>query len=229
MISKEIWSAELDQERDFWWEWLTTDKPEIRSQRELRLQPNRQLPADIQKYLPRDGGPSRTLDVGAGPLTSLGTMSGKQPVELVAIDALAREYDEMLSKLGINPPVRTHFGEGENLVEQFGRDAFDAVNCANALDHFFDPMKALVEGLHVLKMGGVFRVRTHQNVGEKESYHGLHQWNFALRDERLFLWNPTCETDVLEALAPLARVRELYIDDAGMLLFILQKGPADLT
>ena len=121
MISKETWSAELDEERKFWWHWLTTDKPEIRRQREFRLEPDRQLPADIQRYLPPDGESSKVLDVGAGPITSLGTLFGERPVELIAIDALAREYDVMLAEFGIVPPVRTIFGEGENLVEQFGR------------------------------------------------------------------------------------------------------------
>ena len=153
MLSKETWSAELDEERKFWRQWLTTDKPEIRRQREFRLEEDRQLPADIQRYLPSDGESSKVLDVGAGPITSLGTLSGERPVELIPIDALAREYDAMLAEFGIVPPVRTIFGEGENLVEQFGRDVVDAVNCANALDHFFDPMKALVEGIHALKVG----------------------------------------------------------------------------
>ena len=40
-------------------------------------------------------GPARVLDVGAGPLSSLGTHVPGRDVEIIAVDPLADIYDEL--------------------------------------------------------------------------------------------------------------------------------------
>src|SRR5262249_30299862 len=47
------------------------------------------------------------LDVGAGPITSLGYKSNLFQINLTAVDALADVYADLLSRAQVIPPVKT--------------------------------------------------------------------------------------------------------------------------
>ena len=100
---------------------------------------------------------------------------------------MADIYDELLNDLDIRPPVRTVFGEGEKLVEHFGRNSFDLVYSANAIDHMREPMKVLVEMFKAVKLGHYVRFYVFENEGRLSGYEGMHQWNFMILDGSLLV------------------------------------------
>jgi SAM-dependent methyltransferase len=162
---------------NFWRWWLTTSDPSITSQLAARIAVKPMDSGLIEPILSSAGPIIRVLDVGAGPLTPLSPYWPGKTVILIPVDALAPDYDLLLHEAGIVPPVRTLPMHGERLTQAFPPDYFDAVNCGNALDHFYDPARAVREMLGVTRPGGIVRIVTHENEGERQGYEGLHQWN----------------------------------------------------
>jgi SAM-dependent methyltransferase len=150
--------------------------------------------------VPVDVDPVRILDVGAGPLTPLGKVHPQRNIKLTASDALAEQYDAMLGKAGIVPPVRTVPADGERLVEVFGESRFDVVHCGNALDHHYEPLVALEQMLAVAKPQGVVLLNHFLDEGEFQRYLGMHQWNINSSDGRLLIWNKQHSHDVTALL-----------------------------
>lgn len=150
--------------------------------------------------------PVRILDVGAGPLTPVGMTAPGRAVAVTACDALAREYADILAARGITPPVVTVFAEGETLEETFEPGDFDIVHCANALDHHYEPWRALESMLALTPPHGVLLLNHYANEGEHQRYLGLHQWNIDARDGQLMIWNKSTTINVNEGLAGRADV-----------------------
>ena len=222
---KEIWSAALPEELSFWEYWLTTDDTEVVQNRDFRLQAlERPLMESLAASAP-EGEQVRVLDVGAGPLTTLGVMVDGHAAEVVAIDPLANQYSEQLERAGVEPPIPTIYGEGEHLVSQFGESSFHGVYCANALDHCYSPMRVFRQMVSVVKPGGLVKVLSFNNVGEMEQYQGLHQWNITVRDGRPVIWNKSEEIDVGRELEGLASA-EGEINENNLVLIRLRKAAA---
>ena len=136
MLQYDLWNKGLLQELDFWQYWLTTDDLTISEQRNWRLTPYKSLDGELGLSIL--GGNGIVLDVGAGPLTTLGNIWQGRNVTLTPIDPLANEYDEILEKIDLKPVIKTVAGQGERLVEQFGQNTVNAIYCAS-LDHCYDP------------------------------------------------------------------------------------------
>ncbi|MBV9268135.1 MAG: class I SAM-dependent methyltransferase [Acidobacteriaceae bacterium] len=144
-----------------------------------RLAPDLPLQGHLRKLLPGPEGTTyRILDLGAGPLTTLGKVCDGQKLELVCIDPLASVYDILLNANGIAPPVRTQYGEAEQIAEMFPDNSFHLVHAANSLDHAHDPVAAIKAALHVVRPGAYVFLEHILNEGDRERYGGLHQWNF---------------------------------------------------
>lgn len=143
----------------------------------------------------------RILDVGSGPLTPLGKVHPRRRIEITASDALAAEYDALLARAGVEPPVRTVYAEGEKLAEAFAGGQFDVVFCGNALDHHYDPMLALEQMLTVTAPAGAVVLSHFPDEGEHERYLGMHQWNISERDGHMVIWNRGETHDVNERFA----------------------------
>lgn len=133
------------------------------------------------------------LDVGAGPLTNLGKQLSSARLTIQPCDPLADVYGWLLDEAGVRPPVRTLFADAENLAMYFPHDSFDAVHCANALDHSYDPLAGILEMLKVVKSSGFIHLGHFENEAEHEQYAGLHQWNITERDGDLVFWNRHAE------------------------------------
>jgi SAM-dependent methyltransferase len=141
------------------------------------------LQEDLKQLLSTSSGPVvRILDVGAGPLTTLGRHWEGHQIEIVAVDPLAEEYRALLKRLGISPPTETTLAHGEKLLEKFQPDQFDMAYSSNALDHSYDPVLAIGQMLKVVKPQGYVYLWHFANEGLTEAYQGLHQWNFDVRD-----------------------------------------------
>lgn len=215
--SKAVWAEALPEELSFWEYWLTTDEPGIARQRRDRLNARSRPLSPSFAVSASPGETVRVLDVGAGPLTTLGARIDGRTVEVVPIDPLAEHYAELLARLGIEAPIPTVPGEGETLVERFGERSFHGVYCGNAVDHCYSPIDVLRQMVAVVKPGGSIVILCYHNVGELEEYQGLHQWNVTVRDGRPLLWSRDREIDLRFELAGSAtvegRINEMALVD----------------
>jgi SAM-dependent methyltransferase len=133
------------------------------------------------------GGYARILDVGSGPITKLGTEWEGRILDLILVDPLANEYNRMLDYKGLRTYPRPIKGFAETLIEQFGFDVFDMVYSQNALDHAINPSQGIREMLGVAKPSGIVAFNVVANEGCRNGYAGLHQWDFNLRDGKVYL------------------------------------------
>lgn len=195
---REKWEAGLPHEIAFWEDWLA-GKTRYAEDRALRLSSERPFPWWARPLIPGNPKRIRVLDVGAGPVTALGNVWDDRQITIVPVDPLAEAYDRVLAKHGLTPPTRTIKGMGENLVEQFGRGAFDFAYACNCLDHAVDPIECYRQMLAVLKPACSLVTFHEANEAEHQAYEGLHQWNFRVQDGRLVVWNREGEWDVVDA------------------------------
>jgi SAM-dependent methyltransferase len=140
------------------------------------------------------------LDVGSGPLTSVGkTWPGKR-ISVVAIDPLADDFLRILRDSGLDPPVLPIACAGEEIVEKFGTQAFDVAFAENALDHSADPLLVLENMLKTINPSGRVALTHYRNEGERNGYLGMHFWNLDCRDGHFLVWNRTVSHDVTARL-----------------------------
>ena len=88
----ELWRGGMAAEREFRSRWFATVGLSWQAEYAWRLE--RRPLADWQVAL-LPAGPARVLDMGAGPLSSLGTHVPGRDVEIIAVDPLADIYDEL--------------------------------------------------------------------------------------------------------------------------------------
>ncbi|MGE5221831.1 MAG: class I SAM-dependent methyltransferase [Omnitrophica WOR_2 bacterium] len=196
------WRGALEEEETHWDKYLS----EIVNKQAGRLDPDSELQSHIKELI-RDIGPkARILDVGAGPLTVLGKCWDGHKLDITATDPLAAQYDSLLAKYGITPPVRTIKCDGERLVELFGESQYDLAYAKNSLDHSYDPLKVIRQMAAVTRPGGLVALEHLRNEAEHEHYLGLHQWNLDLQDGLFVIWNRNQRIDVAAAVRPQATV-----------------------
>ncbi|MDR2475036.1 MAG: class I SAM-dependent methyltransferase [Bacteroidales bacterium] len=150
------------------------------------MSPNTFLPSYITSLFP-DNEDISILDVGAGPLTSLEKRSESHHVTITAVDALGREYDMILKRHGIDPPVKTQYCKGEDISNKFAENSFDFVYARNSIDHCDIPEKAILGMLHVLKKDCYILLEHRENEAERGHYQGFHQWNFSEQNGKFII------------------------------------------
>ena len=199
-VGASVWAENLHEELAFWRSWFEEER--FREGREARRAAlSRGFAPTIESELALQPGEQlRVLDVGSGPLSTLPTSAPRNPVELVCLDALAREYNELLAEFSYDECPRIRWGVGEALVDLFGEDSFHYVNIANALDHCKDPAETFVQMYRVCRPGGKIVVVSVENEGEREGYAGLHQWNLEASDAGIRLWNSVVDRNLLDAI-----------------------------
>jgi SAM-dependent methyltransferase len=121
----------------------------------------------------------------------------------------------LLARLGLVPPIRTIPGHGEKLLEKFRPDQFDLVYSSNALDHSYDPLLAIRQMLTAVKPGGYVYLWHFANEGLHESYHGLHQWNFDIRQDDFIVSDGRHDRSLKRELTGLATVQCEKLFDYG--------------
>ena len=151
--------------------------------------------------------PVRILEVGAGPIASVGMCHPRRRVEITATDVLADRYDSILRRRGLTPPVRTIRADAERLSEQFGPESFDVVYAENCVDHMEQPLRAIRQMATVVRVGGCVVMEHGIDEGAHQHYVGLHQWNLTASDGTLLVWNRATSHDVGCLLAPWCEVR----------------------
>ncbi len=202
------WRWRLPTEVGHWDIWLRTRGMEDPGDFARRIAPDQPLQEHLKKLLPQsDGRPYRILDIGAGPLTTVGKICDGSKIDLLAIDPLASVYDALLDKNGITPPVRTKYGEAEQVAEMYSDGSFDLVHAANSLDHAHDPVAAIKAAARVVRPGGHVFLEHILNEGAREGYGGLHQWNFGVEDNSFTIASSSGQkTDMAKEFAGVANV-----------------------
>jgi SAM-dependent methyltransferase len=199
-----LWRTRTSTEVDFWADWLVgaPGTEQWAGDRELRLNPDTQIGDPlVREVLERSpAGEISILDVGAGPLTTLGYGFPGKTLTIVPVDPLADEYDRLLHEAGLDPPVRTIRVAGEELLEHFGSRRFDIAYATNSLDHSADPFVIISNMVDVVRPGGTVLLRHKRNEGESARYGGLHQWNFDVVEDDLLIWNDAVDVNVGAAL-----------------------------
>jgi SAM-dependent methyltransferase len=198
MSDVDRWAAGLSYEVSFWQRFLETKGAEWPDYF-VNLVADEHPVSDpiVLECIRRLASPSvSVLDVGAGPVSLVGTSAGGTTIRLTAVDPLADEYAELLAGAGIVPYVRTETCQGERLLERFQPGAFDLSFARNCVDHSYDPMLVIENMLTVVRPGGFVVLKHLRNEGEREGYSGLHQWNFDLQRGRLLLWDRSSRRDV---------------------------------
>ena len=198
----------MGEETDYWAHWLATRGGKYPREFEYRFDPSAEVedPLLREALVQVDGDRASILDVGAGPATTVGHRFARMRLEVVAVDPLARRYDELLAEAGVKPPVRTEPLEGERLAERFGEGRFDIAYSRNALDHAVDPVEIVRQMVAVVRPGGWVVLRHARNEAVHQDYVQLHQWNFDERDGDFFVWRTDSETNVTEELGGEAEV-----------------------
>ena len=199
-----FWRKRKSSEVDFWAAWLlgAPGTEQWTNDRESRLDPNTEIRDPlVRAELERNpAGEISILDVGAGPLTSLGFRSPGKTLTIVPVDPLADEYDRLLHDAQLDPPIRTIRVAGEALLEHFGSRRFDIAYAVNSLDHSADPFAIISNMVAVVRPGGIVLLRHKRNEAENARYWGLHQWNFDVVNDSLLVWNGAVEVNVGSAL-----------------------------
>jgi SAM-dependent methyltransferase len=181
MTPRETWEAGIQSELDFWEEILRTKGGPYAKEYADKLDPQAYLDSNLVALM-RDMPPfptHRVLDVGAGPLSSLGKRIRRdREVALFPIDALADEYAALLARHGVSAPVPTQKMEGEALLHaSHWADFFDLVHARNSLDHTYDPVRVIEGMLYVCKPGSYVVLEHVSRCAEREKHAGLHQTN----------------------------------------------------
>jgi hypothetical protein len=203
---QDIWTEGRASEIAFWRRVIATKGDRWPEDYANRINPDLSLQPWLCEYLPGDATEISIIDVGAGPLTCIGKKWIK-PVNIVATDALADDYNTILHEYGVRPLVTTARCLSEELSVKFGVDRFDVAYARNTLDHSIDPLRCLAEMLSVVKKGGIVATEHSPNEAESQKYRGLHQWNLELRDGAFVCWRQDraitidrCFSDSIELL-----------------------------
>jgi SAM-dependent methyltransferase len=223
-LSIGAWSAGIEYEARFWNNWVKTQGGRWPQDFASRLQEIRPFDPSLVDLLPASGA-ARVLDVGAGPVTFLGPHCDRCQIELIPTDPLARLYNHIWEKAGLDLPIRTQFAPAEDLSSFFDFSSFDIAHCRNALDHSFDPVRGIEEMLRVVKPGGYVVLRHIKNEAENENYRGFHQHNFDQQDGRFRIWAKAgsvfpeevvdCETEFTVISKPEAHNIDVVIKKIG--------------
>jgi SAM-dependent methyltransferase len=200
------WKRRSGDEVRYWAEALSA--ADAREQFANRLDPR--APVDdvnlVRAIEELSGEEVKILDVGSGPLTSVGKTHPGRRLEIVAADPLADEYARVLREAGIEAPVVPVACGGEELVERFGPASFDVAYALNSLDHSADPMAVIGNMLTVASPGGRVALTHMRCEGERNGYFGIHFWNMDIQEGRFVVWNRDERHDVGTELAGRAEV-----------------------
>jgi SAM-dependent methyltransferase len=217
---KQMWERGQDVERAYWGNFLTTMLPQEphgdhfdeRVGGSLKFQYH-----SLIEHVP--SSPVKVIDVGAGPVTHVGTSHPSKKIEITAIDPLADFYGELLSEFDVTRAIPTISGNAESLEQLFAPNTFDFAFSRNAIDHCSDPLTAISQVFAVLKPGCHCCLCGNSNESEKQNYQGSHLWNFEVREDRPMLWRPGITIDLAVAFADEATVTKATGGDWYTIVF----------
>ncbi len=153
----------------------------VRADFENRMNQNRQLQEPLATLIQSLPKPWRILDVGCGPLSTIGLRVGDERIELFGADPLAQAYIKQLADAGLSSNCQLVQTDCSDLAVRFSKQPFSITCSINALDHAADPVLVIRQMCAVTVPNGYLFLRHAENEGIRERYRGLHQWNFFIR------------------------------------------------
>lgn len=219
-----LWEGAKSSELDFWQKWIDTAGGEWPDEFKQRMDPDLPLQDYIKQYLDPKRHKLRILDVGAGPLTIVGKKWEGHDIELIAVDALGDQYRAQMTAAGLVPPVITRNCASERIGELFEANSFDLVHVRNALDHGYDPMRAIKEMLRATKPGGIVLMYHFANEAENANYEGFHQWNFCVENRDMIVWNRSARESLKSHLNSHAEIVSISPDGDNWVSVVLNKN-----
>jgi len=200
------WKAGIIRETKYWDAYFRTKGLESADTYSIRFDPDIPLQPRPTTLLPPHKE-IHILDVGAGPLTYLGKKCEGKRIKITAVDPLADQYDRILDKYKIQPLVRTEKLVAESLAERFSPNTFDLVVARNCIDHAYDPEKAILQMIHVVKRRCYVLLEHRPNEAETMSYRGLHQWNLSSTvDGEFLISSKSKEVNITKKYAELCKI-----------------------
>jgi len=208
------WREALPGEVEFWGRFLDGENEAWADDVRRRLDPDSPLQDDVRQHIDvADGARVRILDVGSGPLTTLGKTWPGHEVEIVGVDPLADQYVQLLRERGLRPLTALVAGDAETLPTTFGEQRFDLVYSCNALDHCYDPITAVRRALELLTPGGKVVLRHMVREADHRDCQGLHQWNFWESAGDLMVESAWESLSLGQSLQAVAAVRAYSVED----------------
>jgi SAM-dependent methyltransferase len=169
------------------------------------------------------------LDVGCGMISGIGRKPRHQSLvpdmRFTYTDILAKVYQKIASEQGFVIPHDICDCQAESLARRF-RAMFGIVYSRNAVDHFLNPIRSLQNMASVLVPGGYMILKHYERCGKINGYAGLHQWDFFIRDDCLWIAGNGEEHQVDALLAPLHTIRlKEYQDDGRPMVAAVYRKP----
>jgi SAM-dependent methyltransferase len=227
-LQRDTRSRQLNQEVQFWRDWLSTRGLQWPEDYEERLDPKFAIQDHVARFIERVPGNSvAVLDIGAGPLTKLGKVHPIKELRITATDLLAHQYSQLLLEFGVCPLIPTVFADVENLTDYFAESSFDIVHAQNCIDHTENPLRAIQQMILATKPTGYVILLHCEKEGETNCYTQLHKWDFLLKNGDFMIKGPGPRGAMLnasEALAPLGLVECTYYS-ADILVTICRNRP----
>ena len=176
--TRAAWLSGVDRELAWWRSYFSNEGLNDPASYHERLDPGAPLQPHLVAALPQrpPGATFRILDCAAGPATTVGKMLNDRRIEVIAVDALADQYREMLDEIALMPPVPTISCEVEHLDKQFAPKSFDLVHMRFALDHCYNPIEALRQMTRVTRDDGAVLIEHYRDASEV-AFEGLRQWD----------------------------------------------------
>lgn len=224
-LNQLIWRLGCPSELKFWETYLRTKGLRWPEDFLYRCDPHSELQNYITDLIDAPPGSEvRILDAGAGPLTSLGKRWEGRQIHITAVDPLAREYDRLLTRYHVRPPVRTTFADAEKLLEFLPPNHFDLVHARNSIDHSYDPLLAIQQMIAVVKLNCFVFLQHVINEGENQKYRGLHQWNFFTHRGDFLVGNPHRTINITREFRGIAEVNCQVSENNWIVTKIRKKG-----
>jgi SAM-dependent methyltransferase len=195
-----IKKTEYKSEVNFWENFVKTEHG--KNYFSAMANKERQLDSLLDSYIFKSQIKKTTLsilDVGCGPISSLGYKSVYKNIDLIGADPLIEEYNRILKDNNFIRPFNSFAVEGEKLSAFFHDKKFDIVYSRNAIDHSQDPIEVLKECVKVCRLeeeresGAFVMIVVMPKEGEHAGYEGLHQHDFYIESNQLFCKTKDCE------------------------------------
>lgn len=168
---------------------IDKNKKRLESYWSLSYPINKRIETEIKKLPPSQ---IKLLDIGCGPFPKSGVYCKDYEIRRVLIDSMAKEYHILLKKNGINTyGQKITCCNAEEVESIFKKDSFDVIYSKNALDHTYDPIKAIKQLANLLNENGIMILEHYINEGEYTDYFGLHQWNFYIEKGNFYISDQT--------------------------------------
>jgi len=223
------WILGRNHELSYWKKALLPESGEW-SEGLLHLEYRLDSESELQKELAdlvtfSNGETPRILDVGCGPLTSLGKKVGEKSVDLICIDPLAEDYVKIMEEVGLEPLIKPRAIPGEEIHLNFEENSFDLAHARNSLDHAYNPAYVIRQMLWAVRPGGAVYLYHLVNEAERNEYKGLHQWNFCSRNGEFVVGDSNKEINLSEDLGNFAKVSciEGTEEELDWLVVIIEK------